>query len=106
MKIMFSCINFPISLYPPQIMKKLFYAGKLYGLTGMHYTPVHGDASSYKVCLQKVKQFRGSCLDKHSMKFWTFHVTLTLNTSKQPFHKRIQFMTMYHQTKSDCKKIN
>ena len=71
-----------------------------------YYTPAHCDASSYKVCLQKVKQFRGSCLDRHSMKFWTFHVTLTLNTSKQPFHMRIQLMTMYHQTKSDCKRIN
>ena len=36
MKIMFSCIHFPIWPYPPRIMKKLFYTGKLYGLTGMH----------------------------------------------------------------------
>ena len=36
MKIMFSCISFPICLYLPQIMKKnVFYTGKLYGLTGM-----------------------------------------------------------------------
>ena len=36
MKIMFSCIHFPIWLYLPKIMKKtVFYTGKLYGLTGM-----------------------------------------------------------------------
>ena len=35
MKIMFSCIHFPIWPYPPKLMKKLSYTGKLYGLTGM-----------------------------------------------------------------------
>ena len=36
MKIMFSCIHFPIWSYPPKIMKKtVFYTAKLYGLTGM-----------------------------------------------------------------------
>ena len=36
MKIMFSCIHFPIWPYPPQIIKKnVFYTSKLYGLTGM-----------------------------------------------------------------------
>ena len=34
-KIMFSCIPFPVWPYPPKIMEKLFYTGKLYGLTGM-----------------------------------------------------------------------
>ena len=37
MKIMFSCIHFPIWPYLPKIMreKNVFYTGKLYGLTGM-----------------------------------------------------------------------
>ena len=36
MKIMFSCIHFPIWPYPPQINEKpVFDTGKLYGLTGM-----------------------------------------------------------------------
>ena len=36
MKIMFSCIHFPVWQYPPKIMiLKCFYTGKLYGLTGM-----------------------------------------------------------------------
>ena len=39
MKIMFSCTHFPVWPYPQKIMKKLFYTGKLYGLTGM-CTPV------------------------------------------------------------------
>ena len=36
MKIMFSCIHFPVWPYPPPNNEKLFYTGKLYGLTGMH----------------------------------------------------------------------
>ena len=33
---MFSWIHFPVWPYPPKIMeKKVFYTGKLYGLTGM-----------------------------------------------------------------------
>ena len=36
MKILFSCIHFPIWPDPPKLMKKnVFYTGKLYGLTGM-----------------------------------------------------------------------
>ena len=34
MKIMFSCIHFPVWPYPPKIIT-VFYTGKLYGLTGM-----------------------------------------------------------------------
>ena len=41
MKIIFSCIHFPVWPYPPQNNEKnVFYTGKLYGLTGMwnmHY---------------------------------------------------------------------
>ena len=38
MKIMFSCIHFPVWPYPPQNSEKpVFYTGKLYGLTGMWY---------------------------------------------------------------------
>ena len=39
MKIMFSCIHFPIWPYPPKIMKKkeeVFFTSKLYGLTSMN----------------------------------------------------------------------
>ena len=38
-KIMFSCIHFPMWPYPPKLMIfLLFYTGKLYGLTGMIIT--------------------------------------------------------------------
>ena len=39
------------------------------------------------------------CPGKHSLKFRTFTVTLTLNTAKQPFHKTLQLMNMHRQTK-------
>ena len=42
MKIMFSCIHFPKWPYPPKNneKKKIFYTGKLYGLTGVSYVCV------------------------------------------------------------------
>ena len=39
------------------------------------------------------------CPGKHSLKFRTFNMTLTLNTAKQPFHKTLQLMNMHCQTK-------
>ena len=39
MKIMFSCIHFPIWPYPHKNNEKLFHTGKLYGLTGMPPPP-------------------------------------------------------------------
>ena len=39
------------------------------------------------------------CPGKHSLKFRTFTVTLTLNTAKQPFHKTLQLKTKHCQTK-------
>ena len=44
------------------------------------------------------------CPSKHSLKFRTFTVTLTLNTAKQPFHKTLQLMNMHCQTKLVAKK--
>ena len=43
--------------------------------------------------------FKRYCLGKHSLKFRTFTVTMTLNTTKQPFHKTLQNMNMHCQTK-------
>ena len=37
------------------------------------------------------------CPGKHSLKFRTFTVTLTLNIAKQPFHKTLQLMIMHCQ---------
>ena len=39
------------------------------------------------------------CPGKHSLKFRTTTVTLTLNTAKQPFHKTLQLMNTHCQTK-------
>ena len=44
------------------------------------------------------------CPGKHSLKFRTFTVTLTLNTAKQPVHKTLQLMNMHCQTKLVAKK--
>ena len=50
--------------------------------------------------------FRRYCLDKHSLTFWTFTVTLTLNTAIQFSHTTPRLVTTYHQTKTGCKKIS
>ena len=46
------------------------------------------------------------CPGKHSLKFRTITVTLTLNTAKQPFHKTLQLMNMHCQTKLVAQKIS
>ena len=45
MKIMFSCIHFPVWPYPPILWEKknAFYTGKLYGLTGMKCTHLYDE---------------------------------------------------------------
>ena len=54
MKIMFSCIHFPIWPYPSQIMKKLFCTSKLYGLTGI-WTVVNRSVIQMPVLLLNTK---------------------------------------------------
>ena len=63
MKIMFSCIHFPIWPYPPKIMKKkVFYTGKLYGLTGI--TIRRAQRPRRNTDLDKFSQvLRGSAID-------------------------------------------
>ena len=69
-------------------------------------TLAHNDAHHTKLrCRQKVKWFRRYCLDKHWMKFWVFAVTLILNTTKQPVHKTLKLMMVYHETKFGSKRI-
>ena len=41
------------------------------------------DVSPHQVWLQKVQQLRRYHPDEHSLKFRTFHVTLTLTTAEQ-----------------------
>ena len=42
--------------------------------------------------------------NKHSLTFWTFTVTLTLNAVIPFFHRTLQLMKLYYQTKFGCKK--
>lgn len=51
------------------------------------------------------KQFRRYHLDKHYLKFWTFPVTLTLNTEIQPFQNTVADNDV-HQIKFGSKRIN
>ena len=50
----------------------------------LHDTPAHDDASQYQVWWQNVWQFRRYHLDKHTLTFLTFTVTLTLIESSNP----------------------
>ena len=62
MKIMFSFICFPIWPYPPKLMKKkMFYIGKLYGLTGMLSTLTKNDATFPKLHNDTVPQMCVIC---------------------------------------------
>ena len=42
-------------------------------------------------------------LDKHSLTYWTFAVTLTLNVVIQFFHRTLQLMMLNYQTRFGCK---
>ena len=66
----------------------------------------HGDALPYRVWQYKVQHFRRQHLDKQSLTFCNFAVTLTLNTAIQSLHKTLWLMIMYHQTKFSSKKIS
>ena len=47
--------------------------------------------------------FRKHHLDKHSLTYWTFAVTLTLNAVIPFFHRTLWLMVLYYQTKFGCK---
>ena len=55
---------------------------------------------------QKVKWFRKYWLEKHSLTFWVFAVTLTLNTAIQFLRKTLWLMIMYYQTTFGSKSIS
>ena len=61
----------------------------------------HADALPYKV-----QHFRRQHLDKQSLTFRNFAVTLTLNTIIQFLHKTLWLMIMYHQNKFYSKRIS
>ena len=63
----------------------------------------HADALLYQVWQYKYQQFRRQHLDKQSLTFCYFAVTLTLNTAIQFLHKTLWLMIMYHQT-TFCRK--
>ena len=66
----------------------------------------HDDASLYQARLQKVQQFRSYLPDKHSLKFWTFAVSLPLKKAIQTFCKTLWQMMMYNDIKFGCKRIS
>ena len=43
---------------------------------------------------------------RHSLTFWTFAVNLTLNAVTKFFHRILQFMMLYYQTKFTCKETS
>ena len=68
-----------------------------------HNPLANGEASLYQIWKQNVLWFIRHHLDKHSLAFWTFSVTLTLNTVIPFFHWTLQLMMLYYQTKLGCK---
>ena len=62
----------------------------------LHGTLAYDAASPYQVWLQNVLRFRRYHLDKHSLAFRTFAVTLTWNTVNQFFHRTLQLMMLYY----------
>ena len=69
-------------------------------------TLAHDAASSYQAWRQNALLFRRLCLDKLSLTFGTFAVTLILNVVIQIFDRTFQLLLLYYQSKSDCKQTN
>ena len=69
-------------------------------ISSRHISPVTGVQHSYKsmyhVLLQEEEWFRGYHPNKQ-MKFWTFTMTLTLNTAILYFRWTLWLMIIYHQ---------
>ena len=61
--------------------------------------------SAHPVWLPRDQSQRRYKIYKDSMKFLTFIVTLTLQTTIQFLHQTLQLMVMYHPIKFACKKI-
>ena len=59
-------------------------------------TPAYDGIAPNWVWLQMDQQYRQ---DKHSMKFWTFTVTMSLNAAKKFFS---QSTSAYHDAPYDC----
>ena len=58
-----------------------------------HDILAHNVASPWHVWLQKVRRFRGSHPDKHSLKWWTYVVASTLNATVHFFsHKTFKLV--------------
>ena len=53
----------------------------------------HNAALQYHVLLHKVQQSGRYCMGKYWLKFWTFIVTLTLNTATHYFHWTLWLIT-------------
>ena len=71
--------------------------------TFLHDTLAHNAALPYQVWYQDDMWFRRNQPDKHSLTFWTYAVTLTLNTVNQFLHRTLQLMIFYSHTKFGCK---
>ena len=63
----------------------------------------HDAASPYQIWWQHVLWYRKYHQNKHSLTFWPFAVTLTLNTVISFSHRALWLMMLYYQTKSGCK---
>ena len=64
----------------------------------LHNILAHGAASPYQVWSQNVLQFRRYHLVKQ-LTYWTLTVTLTLKVAIQFFHRTLQLLMLYYETK-------
>ena len=67
------------------------------------HTLAHDAALSYPVWYQNDLWFRRYHPHKHSLTFWTFAVTSTLNAVTQFLHSTFWLMMLYYRTKFCCK---
>ena len=86
--------------------KSLIYTSPRCDLDTEHSEPIflhdtlayNAAAQPYQVWQQNILWFRRYCPDKHSLAFWPFAVTLTLNAVIPFFHRTLQLMMLCYNT--------
>ena len=67
---------------------------------------VSSSISAHLVWFQRYQWYRKYRIDKDSIKFWMFTVTLTLTKAVNSSQKTLQLKTMHHSIKFDYKRIS
>ena len=77
-----------------------------HGSSAVNHLVTMNSKSAHLLWLPRDQWDKRYKIHKEWIKFWTFTVILTLKTTIQFLHTKIQLMMMYHPIKFGCKKVS